>query len=117
MPHQDMEFEYSQRNGYHPPYAHSQDGPPFYAGQKIPLARTSLVPPLSQRLLVGLVSAIIWVLLIGFGLISYLGDQGTPNLRLFLFLIILAFTACLVGINIIFCCVGLLLTRNHNTPL
>jgi hypothetical protein len=119
MSQQEMESSYSQRERTYPPYTSYQgryynERPPFYDGQKIPLGRTSLVPPLSQRLLLGLVSAIVWVLLIGFGLISYLGDQGTPNLRLFLFLITMAFSACLVGINIIFCCVGLLLTRDRN---
>ena len=122
MSQQEMDPMYSQRERTYPPYPSYQgdyynEHVPFYNGQKISVGRTRLVPPLSERLLFGLVSAIIWVLLMGFGLLAYIGDQATPNIRLFLFLLIIAFTTCLVIINIIFCRVGLLWTGNRKSSL
>ncbi len=114
MSQQEMDPMYFQRDRTYPPYTSYQEDyynehAYLYKGQKIPLERTSLVPPLSQRLLLGLVSAVIWVLLMCFGLFI-----GQINSMFFLFLMVVAFTVCIIIINIIFYRVGLLLTANRS---
>ncbi len=118
MPQQEIDFE-SSYDRPRSSYA-GYEGQPYYQGippdpeQKIPLTNMTLKPPLSQRLLFGLISLMIWLFLNAFGLISYLGNpMDSPNLRIFLFLTILFFTICLIIINVIFCRTGLLWTRNR----
>ena len=122
----DMTSKQFQNNGQFTEGIFYEEDIPFEFGQVTVLESTSSsspasslsseslssAPAASYRIIFGLISAIIWLLLITLGIASYLVEPvRSPTMRLFLLLTVMMFTLCLISSNILFGRIGLLLMR------
>ena len=86
-----------------------------HLGEKNVPMSSRLVPPIGERLLLGLISVILWVGMALFELfvIGYLHSLSTFELAFIVFSMGLV-TACLVLINVIFCRIGWFWLKRHH---
>ncbi len=107
MMEQEMNSEKS--SGYRPPSLHAYTGNlhsndfASTRGEKITPSGRNLVPPLSERLLLGLISMVLWVVMIFLALSApYLFFGGNVHVYVFVLFTMGLVTICLILINVVF---------------